>query len=88
MSLSKVVAEGQTLGSLESMRDSIAADLDMCDSMRDKAALYARLADVLARIDAIRPAESNGDVVDEIAARRSARGAGSTARSSRAKRPG
>ncbi len=87
-SLSTVVRTGKTLKSLEAMRDEIAADLEACDSMRDKAALYLRLADVLERIDGIRPADVKGDVVDEIAARRAARRAGPAARSSRAKRPG
>jgi hypothetical protein len=58
------------------MRNQIGVDLEACDSVRDKAPLYLRLADVLERIDRIRPAERKGDAVDEITARRTARGAG------------
>jgi uncharacterized protein HemX len=71
--LSEVVAAGNTLKSLEAMRDQIASDLDACNSMRDKASLYLRLADVIKSIDEVRPAETKGDAVDEIAARRSSR---------------
>jgi hypothetical protein len=70
------------------MRDQIAADLELCESMRDKAALYLRLADVLKTLEELRPQIVKGDSVDEIAARRAARGAGPTARPARAKRSG
>lgn len=88
MALSEVVRAGQTLESLEAMRDEIAADLDGCDAVKDKAALYLRLTDVIDRIDRLRPAGAKGDVVDEIASRRVARGAGAAAGASRSKRPG
>ena len=74
---------GQTLASLEALRDAIGADLEVCESMRDRAALYLRLADVLARIEEARPEQVSGDVVDEIASRRAARRAGSAANTSR-----
>lgn len=67
------VKAGQTLASLEAMRDQIAADLEACNSMRDKASLYIRLADVLKLIDELRPPTVRGDAVDEIAARRASR---------------
>jgi len=70
---SEVVAAGETLAAMEAMRDQIAADLQACESMRDKASLYLRLADVLKTIDELRPVAVKGDAVDEIAARRSAR---------------
>lgn len=73
------------LEGLEAVRDRIAADLEMCDSMRDRAALYMRLVDVLARIDEAKPVAAKGDAVDEIAARRSARRSGASAYPSRAK---
>lgn len=82
------VKSGDLLAALEATRDQIAADLEVCESMRDKAALYARLTDVLARIEAVRPPVAKGDAVDEIAARRVARRAGPAKGSSRAKRPG
>lgn len=84
--LAEVAAGGDTLATLESMRDQIARDLDGCESMRDKAALYLRLADVVKTIQEIRPAGVEGDSVDEIAARRAARRSGAAARPSRAKR--
>ena len=86
--LSTIVRRGQTLESLEAMRAQIAADLEVCDSMRDRAALYLRLEKVIDRIEELRPAEVKGDSVDEIAARRTARRAGAATGSSRAKRPG
>lgn len=85
-SLSEAVRAGDTLKSLEAVRDQIAKDLDVCDSMRDSAALYSRLVDVLARIDELKPAEPKGDEIDEIAARRAARGAVPAKGSPRAKR--
>jgi hypothetical protein len=67
------------------VRDQIAADLDVCAAMRDRAALYARLVDVLARIDELAPATPKGDSVDEIARRRAARRASAAKSSARAK---
>lgn len=73
------VTSGTYLEGLEATRDAIVADLGACESMRDKAALYLRLADVMQRIEEAKPAEQKGDAVDEIAARRAARRAKSTA---------
>ena len=81
----EVIKAGDTVASLEAVRDQIAADLELCDSMRDKASLYARLADVLARIDDIKPATPKGDTVDEIARRRADRRASTTKGAPRAK---
>lgn len=86
--LSDVVRSENYLDSLRAARDEIAADLQVCESMRDKAALYLRLSDVLAKIEDVKPQESKGDAVDEIAARRAARRAGPGAGSSRAERSG
>lgn len=84
--LAGIVAAGNTLASLEAMRDQIASDLELCEQMRDKAALYLRLADVLKTIDDLRPPAVEGDTVDEIAARRAHRRSGTAARPSRTKR--
>lgn len=75
-SFSEVLKAGATLASLEAMRDEIGSDLESCESMRDKAALYLRLSDVLARIEELKPPAKGGDAVDEIAARRAARRSG------------
>ena len=83
-----VIGRGDLMASLCATRDRIAADIESCESMRDKAALYARMADVLARIEAARPVDKQGDVVDEIAARRAARGAVAAKGAPRAKRQG
>lgn len=85
-SFPSVLQAGDTLASLEALRDQIGADLEACESMRDRASLYLRLADVLERIHELKPAEAKGDAVDEIAARRAARRAGSAARPPRAQR--
>lgn len=68
-----VVATGAYFNSLEATRDAIAEDLENCESMRDKAALYLRLSDVLSKIETARPPAVRGDAVDEISARRDAR---------------
>ena len=80
------VLSGDELAALEAVRNAIVADLDACESMRDKAALYKQLQDVLKRISDVKPAEQKGDAVDEIAARRSARRAGGASGVGRAKR--
>ena len=86
-SLSESV-KGTTLEALEALRDAITIDIETCESMRDKASLYLRLTDVLSKIDDLNPADiPEGDEVDEIAARRSARRAGPASGSSRSKRP-
>lgn len=87
-SLAEVAKAGDLLATLEAVRDQIVADLEVCESMRDRAALYLRLADTLKTIDEIRPADSKGDVIDEIAARRAARRPSASARSSRAQNSG
>ena len=87
MALSEVTAGGDQLAILQAVRDQIAADLDECQ-VKDKAALYLRLTDVLERIDKLAPLGVRGDIVDEIASRRSARGAGPAAGSARPQRSG
>lgn len=82
-SLLESLKSGDLFTSLESLRDEIAADLEACESMRDKAALYTRLTDVLARLEEVKPVQAKGDVVDEIASRRAARRTGASAYSSR-----
>ena len=74
------------LTALTATRDSIVSDLALCESMRDKAALYTRLESTLKLIEAAKPNEQKGDTVDEIAKRRAARRAGSAKSSGRAKR--
>jgi hypothetical protein len=77
---------GTTVACFEALRDQIALDLEVCSSMRDRAALYLRLIDVLKVLAELRPAVVEGDAVDEIAARRSARRSGSPARQARTQR--
>lgn len=81
-----VIASGDYLASLEATRDQIASDLAACESMRDKAALYLRLADVMQRLEAVKPEPVRGDSIDEIAARRAARRAGPAEGEARAQR--
>lgn len=83
--LAEAVRDGRLAG-LRALRDSIAGDLIACEQMRDKAALYKRLEDVLQQIEALEPSKAEGDSVDEIAARRAARRAGTTKGSGRAQR--
>lgn len=78
MTYREIIAAGDYLASLQATRDQIASDLEACESMRDKAALYLRLADVMARIELARPAAPKGDAVDEITTRRAARRSAAT----------
>lgn len=75
MSLHEVAGQGNRLATLRTLRDSLAADLDGCESLRDKAALSQRLMDVLGQIDVIEKAEpeAKGSPLDELAKRRSGR---------------
>jgi hypothetical protein len=84
--LASVVQAGDYAASLAALRDYIATQLDSCDSKRDAAALTARLADVLERIEAI-PTRAEVSAADEVAQRRAARRAG-TDRSARTKSSG
>ena len=82
------VTSGDFLAGLEATRDAIVADLDACESMRDKAALYNRLESVMKLIKEAKPVKQEGDAVDEIAKRRAARRAGTAKAPARAKRSG
>jgi len=83
-SFSTVIASGDLQRSLEATRDQIARDLEVCESMRDKAALYLRLSDVLQRLEDVKPEQVKaGDPVDEVAARRAARRAGTASTETR-----
>jgi hypothetical protein len=85
MTIAESVSTDELLPGLQAVRDQIVADLEICASMRDRAALYARLVDVLKTIEDIRPQTSKGDVVDEIARRRAARRASAAKSAPRAK---
>lgn len=74
------------LKTLVSMRDTLAAAIDDCDSLRDLASLNKQLMDVLKEIAELQPEEKAGDPVDELSARRAARRAGSASGKGRASR--
>lgn len=65
----------QTLAKLRAVRDSIAHDLDHLQSIKERASLYARLLDTLDRIAVLSDKKVNTpkEMIDEIAARRTAR---------------
>lgn len=86
MSDLSAVTSGDYLAALEATRDAIVADLEVCESMRDKAALYNRLESTLRLIHEAKPAEQKGDALDEIAQRRAARRTSAAKSPSRAKR--
>jgi len=60
---------------LEAVRDAIAADLEACESYRDRCGLYLRLVDVLGKLDdqARASAAPAGDAVDQLQRRRALR---------------
>lgn len=76
MSLVDVVATGNRIESLRTLRDRLAGDLDECRSARDVAALSQRLMDVLVQIEAAEKAEPDKGrtALDELANRRKAAG--------------
>lgn len=75
-SLEQAVQSDDRLVSLTALRDKLARAIDECESLRDLAALSARISDVLVQIEALSPKVEVGDAVDEITARRAARRAG------------
>lgn len=77
-SVTEATREDNRLESLKALRDTLARAIDSCDSLRDLAALSARLTDVLAQIEAI-PNKAEVSAADEIAARRAARRSNSSA---------
>lgn len=62
--------KGTPLEALEATRDEIAFDLDRCQSMKDRAALYRRIIKTMLEIEVLRSAESAPDAVGRIRARR------------------
>jgi hypothetical protein len=79
--LAGIVNGGDRLTSLRALRDRLAAEIDVCGSSRDVAALSQRLMDVLTQIDEAEKAqpEEKGTVRDEVARKRSEREAASKA---------
>lgn len=75
MSLRDEATKGDRLQSLITLRDMLAADLDFCESMRDKAALSLRFMDVLEQIAEIEKAQParEGTALDEFTRRRTER---------------
>lgn len=81
MDLLTAVADSRIEG-LKALRDVLASSV--LEAEPDKrASLAARLTDVLEQIDRLTPTAKAGDPVDEIAKRRSARGAGAAPRQRR-----
>ena len=78
MDLVDAAASGSRLSALEALRDLLAASVVATDPDK-RAPLAARLTDVLEQIEKLTPQAKAGDPLDEIAARRTARG-GATAR--------
>jgi uncharacterized protein HemX len=68
---SQAVAAGG-LSALEAVRDALTADLEACQSFRDRAALYNRLLNVIAEIDKLRPL-AEADDIDALRNRRNRR---------------
>ena len=86
MSLRDSAASGDRISALRDLRDILAGQIVATDSARDVASLTARFQSVLAEIAELESQEQKvGDPLDEIAARRAARG-GATARTRRAER--
>jgi len=76
MDLVAAAASGDRKAALEALRDVLAVSILAADPDK-RSSLSAQLTVVLAQIEALQPKAKAGDPVDEIAKRRSARGAGS-----------
>ena len=88
MPLTDSAASGDRLSTLRDLRDLLARQIESCESMRDLAALSARLQSVLEEIAELEPKKAEGDGIDEIAKRRAARRPGARKGSARSKRSG
>lgn len=78
MGLIDAAATGDSKATLEALRDVLAASIVEADPDK-RSPLAARLVDVLAKLDALAPpAEKKGTAVDELKAKRAARGAKSS----------
>lgn len=73
---------GARVTDLEAMRELLWESVKQADPEK-RAPLFARLESVIEQIEWLSPSEKAGDPVDEIARRRAARGAGSSAGSAR-----
>lgn len=82
MDLLEAAATGDRLKALAALRDVLAESITAAEPDK-RAPLAARLTDVLEQIEKLTPAAKVGDPVDEIAKRRTARGAGSAKSSAR-----
>lgn len=76
----------ERLTALEVLRDTLAASIENCESLRDLASLSREYRAVMAEIADLAPPEKKGDAIDEIAQRRAARRSTSTKSTGRAKR--
>jgi hypothetical protein len=82
MDLVAAAASGSRLHALEALRDVLARSISEADPDK-RAPLAARLTDVLEQLEQLAPSAKAGDPVDEIARRRTSRGAGTAKSSSR-----
>jgi hypothetical protein len=73
---------GDRLGTLQMLRNRLAAEVDRCDDQRLLPALVLRLTDVLVQIDEM-PQTQKVSRADEIAQRRAARRGAGTADTAR-----
>lgn len=82
MGLVDAASSGSRLSALEELRDVLARAVNITESGRDLAALSRQLADVLKQIDEVRVASpaKKGTALDELNARRAARGAKAASR--------
>lgn len=84
--LTESASSGDRLATLRDLRDLLAQQIQSCDSLRDLAALSGRLQAVLDQIAELEPKQAEGDGIDEIAKRRSARRAGAPKGAGRSQR--
>jgi len=84
VTLNDSAASGDQLQTLRDLRDLLAKNIELCDSLRDLASLSGRLQSVLDQIATLEGPKEAGDGIDEIAQQRAARRASAAKGSVRA----
>ena len=72
--MSSLIEAKDRLGQLIALRDRLASAIDLCESMRDLAALSRQYRETIREIEEIEGTADDGDEISEILAERAADG--------------
>lgn len=84
MLLYTVSRKGTRLDQLKKLRDTLAASIDKCESMRDLATLSRQYRETIKEIEEIEGVEDDGDEISEVLAARERDGKPGAVRKNRA----